>query len=559
MTTQQTIETITSNNENVDIIRKILGCGGRWQLRIIFLVYLVKIPSSWFMACVIFTAPAPWYGEYLCKPSSLSNISVDKSQILDWNKIVHPEAEDYHKHFIDQCQIYDDARERWQNFTSGIRVDNESESTTKCEEFEFHEDFVTAATTFNLVCDRKWLVPLTQSFHLFGIFLGVLISNELLKNHPPKFVMKLGMVLQVMFGCLTGQVPFVFHCLLRSADAACCVLMFASGGMVFQDITDGKWKLTAMTLFEIFWSIGLIFLSGIGYVFKSWDLIYFAISIPTLFLIPLTEMFIPNSPLWLLKRGHYEEAKAILLESARVNNRQSSIPKDFDELLAKQMNRIKAEPPPAKWTEIWEDTRTSINLACVHLSQTFSIILYYAILLNIAVFGRENLYTTTIVAGLSELIGAFVGYAFVLHTKRLKWQLTGLLNIVGGLLFLIPWIYTFDEADWLEWCLYVMSTMVAKIAISCSLAVMAGCTGDLVTGNRKKTAVYSVLAFSRFWLVFGPMTLAAGVWFGRMVPLSLMGGMTAFNGVLSLLIRPKVPKITQISSIQGVYKMNQIN
>lgn len=51
-------------------------------------------------------------------------------------------------------------------------------------------------------------------------------------SHPPKFVMKLGMILQVMFGCLTGQVPFVFHCLLRTADAACCVLMYGGGGMI---------------------------------------------------------------------------------------------------------------------------------------------------------------------------------------------------------------------------------------------------------------------------------------------------------------------------------------
>lgn len=95
--------------------------------------------------------------------------------------------------------------------------------------------------------------------------------------------------------------------------------------------------------------------------------------------------------------------------------------------------------------------------------------------------------------------------------------------------------------------------MLAKVAISCSLAVMAGCTSDLVTGSRKKTAVYSVLAFSRFWLVFGPMTLATGVWFGRMVPLSIMGGMTVFNGVLSLLVWPKTSKTNGISSVTGQY------
>lgn len=148
--------------------------------------------------------------------------------------------------------------------------------------------------------------------------------------------------------------------------------------------------------------------------------------------------------MWLLKRGHYEEAKSVLLEAARVNNRLDSIPKDFDNLLTKQMHRIMSEPPQAKWTQIWEDWRTSLNLACVHLSQTLSIILYYAILLNFAVFGRQYLYTTTIVAGLAELMGAFIGYIFVMYTKSTKWQWTGVLNIAGGILFFTPWFYTFN-------------------------------------------------------------------------------------------------------------------
>lgn len=97
--------------------------------------------------------------------------------------------------------------------------------------------------------------------------------------------------------------------------------------------------------------------------------------------------------------------------------------------------------------------------------------------------------------------------------------------------------------------------MLAKAAISCSLAVMAGCTAELVTGNRKKTAVYSVLSFSRFWLIGGPMIGATWFWFGRMSPLSIMGGLTILNGVLSLLVWPKKKeRIIRISSVTGHYR-----
>lgn len=39
-------------NDSTDFIGNFLGPIGKWQLRTIFLIYLVKIPSSWFMSCV---------------------------------------------------------------------------------------------------------------------------------------------------------------------------------------------------------------------------------------------------------------------------------------------------------------------------------------------------------------------------------------------------------------------------------------------------------------------------------------------------------------------------
>lgn len=39
--------------EKIDIIGRITGEFGRWQLRTVLLIYLTKIPSSWFMACTL--------------------------------------------------------------------------------------------------------------------------------------------------------------------------------------------------------------------------------------------------------------------------------------------------------------------------------------------------------------------------------------------------------------------------------------------------------------------------------------------------------------------------
>lgn len=90
-----------------------------------------------------------------------------------------------------------------------------------------------------------------------------------------------------------------------------------------------------------------------------------------------------------------------------------------------------------------------------------------------------------------------------------------------------------------EKILLILTSMVAKAAISCSLAVMAGCTIELVNGNRKKTAAYSVLVFSRVILLSAPFIGASWFYLGRMSPPTLMGGLTVFNGFLNLIVVPE--------------------
>lgn len=55
-----------------------------------------------------------------------------------------------------------------------------------------------------------------------------------------------------------------------------------------------------------------------------------AISMPTFILIFLHK-WIPDSPRWLLKKGHIQEAKDIIIESAKYNDRKHMLPNE-DEL-----------------------------------------------------------------------------------------------------------------------------------------------------------------------------------------------------------------------------------
>lgn len=205
------------NNDKIDIIGKITGEFGRWQLRTVLLIFLCKIPSSWFMACIIFTAPAPRFGEYFCQPTiggianagtmtnnslmgTSATISWDhyiKQNKTDWIQISHPLVEDsYAKEYIvDFCNVYDDSTEHVTKYLylseqsqpwDELMTKRNASNIVPCDTFVHDAEYKSIITDYNLVCSRDILVATTQFFHLFGVLSGGILATNLLKLYIRK-------------------------------------------------------------------------------------------------------------------------------------------------------------------------------------------------------------------------------------------------------------------------------------------------------------------------------------------------------------------------------------
>lgn len=186
--------------EKIDVIGRITGKFGRWQLRTVLLIYLTKLPSSWFMACIIFTAPAARHGEFFCKPSPhvVSQLTVNqsvnwehavKANKTDWIRISHPFKEETadQELVIDFCNVYTDAEEHAKSYFHNHShqhpwvAPNRNSTIIPCETFLHHSEYQSIITDFDLVCSRDILVATTQFFHLFGVLTGGLLAVNLLK------------------------------------------------------------------------------------------------------------------------------------------------------------------------------------------------------------------------------------------------------------------------------------------------------------------------------------------------------------------------------------------
>lgn len=164
----------------IDVIGQTLGNFGKWQLRTMLIVFLCKIPTSWFMAVVIFTAPAPNPGDFWCKPPD--NLPVEFKQ--QWIEMAHPvKIGKGHVARTDYCHVYRDVFEQpMKYFGHNMSMFSVTNLTTvKCQRFEFRSEYRSLNADFSLVCDRQLLLPVTQCFHIFGLLLGGVVAFVLLK------------------------------------------------------------------------------------------------------------------------------------------------------------------------------------------------------------------------------------------------------------------------------------------------------------------------------------------------------------------------------------------
>lgn len=178
-----------------DVIKDTIGDWGKWQLRSVLLIFLCKIPSAWFMACIIFTAPLAQPGEFYCEPSK----NVTSSNDSDWIHITHPivsETADNKGFVYDYCNVYgnmyadtivdENTTQQNQSFITSQLFEKQheefdkSKNTIPCNAFKHKSIYDSLVTQFDLVCSRTIWIAVTQFYHLFGVLTGGILATKLL-------------------------------------------------------------------------------------------------------------------------------------------------------------------------------------------------------------------------------------------------------------------------------------------------------------------------------------------------------------------------------------------
>lgn len=269
------------------------------------------------------------------------------------------------------------------------------------------------------------------------------------------------------------------------------------------DITAGKYRVISVCLFEQFWSIGVILLPAVGSWWDSWAKIYAAISLPTISLI-VFHYWIPDSPRWLLKHGMIEEAKNELLNAAKTNSKVDFNEDDLSKQLMELADSMREDPKEPTLLSIWKGSFShKKRLFASHLGWSIYLMLYFGLLLHVRAMGRKYLEINTVIAGVSEIIGTFIGLTLILFTTR-KWLWTSLLNIVTSLIMFSANFVPDTVPSFQRMVIYMATAMIAKMTVSTSLSLFITSNSEIVSKENKKTCNYSGVTCSRTLVMIAP-------------------------------------------------------
>jgi len=327
----------------------------------------------------------------------------------------------------------------------------------KCTSFRYDTGIwiSTIIDEWDLVCDRSWLISVTQSLYMGGFILSFLMFGYISDRFGRWRSLMLGALIEILsgFGCaLSGSVFsfMIFRFLLGLGNAG----RSSSSYLIMIEWVGPKWRLHISTLGSLGWVVGYCAMPWLTLFFLHFRHMQLFVCFYELILV-IWLLRIPESPRWLLTHKRFDEAHKVLLGAARFNglvrrgdeNCRSDaydLSTTNQEALArtKQTDLESKGAPPNKQEHVPHSRPSSVdefNVKFGHLvdsinSKEFSknedrlsildlfrwsnlrryalilffvwaadSFIYYGIALRVGDFGGKNLFITFTIAGLTEM------------------------------------------------------------------------------------------------------------------------------------------------------------
>lgn len=271
--------------------------------------------------------------------SSNNNVTfIDYSQSMANNQNLSPLTHNHHYHLTaTSIKTFLNNEERFErhnsiNFTlktpRKLRKEcnslnqKENNRSEPCKKFNYDKGIwlSTIIDEWDLVCNRSWMVSMTQSLYMSGFILSFPIFGYISDRYGRWNSLLMGAIIEMSagFGCAFANsitVFMFFRFLIGFGNAG----RTSSSYLIMIEWVGPKWRMPISTLGSLGWIIGYITLPWLTVFFLNFRHMQFFVGLYELVFI-IWLLFLPESPRWLLTHRRYDEARKVLLSAAKFNN-----------------------------------------------------------------------------------------------------------------------------------------------------------------------------------------------------------------------------------------------
>lgn len=189
-------------------------------------------------------------------------------------------------------------------------------------------DAITVASEFSLVCEKRFLGPLTSTSYFIGVTFGALILGSLSDKFGRKKMIIACIINALIFGIAVYFTPHnnVFVLMgLRLGQGFFVQGMQTITYTLVVEYTPVRFRNFIACFWPIYFGLGLIYLGGVSWAVPEWREMQLFLQLPIL--VPLVVCwFVVESPFWMLSKN--------MLDGAVKNYRKIAKYNKDDEFLA---------------------------------------------------------------------------------------------------------------------------------------------------------------------------------------------------------------------------------
>ncbi|XP_068199507.1 solute carrier family 22 member 2-like [Antennarius striatus] len=385
---------------NFDDILEETGKFGRFQKRMFALLCLVSMPWAGVYVGIVFQGYTP---NHWCRDSAVVEMREECGWTLEHSRrLTVPLVNSSGVLQQSSCKQYE---VDWN--TTSLTCDSKELNlsripTTDCKE-GWEYDYVgrrSFVTEFDLVCSDAWLVDMYQATLNVGFLVGSIAIGYLADRFGRKMSFLMASLMNGIAGIVVAVAPnYVALLIFRMLYGFGVKGGWVAGYVLITEVVGVEYRRTVGVIYQMFFSVGLLFLPLFAYFITDWRWLQVVITAPYIFFL-VYYWLVPESPRWLLSQN--KKAKAVVIIEAMAKENRVPLPKNIESLADDE-----ADSCTASFMDLVRTPNMRKQTFILSFNWFTSAVVYQGLIMRVGILGG-NVYVDFLISTLVEFPAAFL-------------------------------------------------------------------------------------------------------------------------------------------------------